>query len=225
MVDGPRPADRMESREYPTRRPAASEPTSSSATASRRLASTRPAAGCSPRRSAECFSATWKPGCGSRNRFQAWGAAFSSAPTASGRVFTSKSGLALLDAETWQELGRIDQPFTPEAVTISPDGKLIASQYGRTIEILDAINRVSAGRIAMREEILGNVVQPRFANALYRHRHAAADAPGAHAAHRGSRRGDLPAPHPQPDRRRNGRNTSATSPTETTCENQTTVIG
>jgi WD40 repeat protein len=75
-------------------------------------------------------------------------------------VFTSKSGVVLLHAQTWRELGRIDQPFAPEAVTISPDGKLIASQYGRTIEILDVGHRVSAGRLVMREEIVGMSFSP-----------------------------------------------------------------
>jgi WD40 repeat protein len=75
-------------------------------------------------------------------------------------VFNSKAGVILLDAQTWQELGRIDQPFAAEDVTISPDGKLISSRYGRTIEILDAANRVSVGRIVMREEIVGMSFSP-----------------------------------------------------------------
>ena len=102
------------------RRPAASAPISSSTAASRRLVSTPPAAGRSPGRSAAC-SRDLETGAREPNRFQASAAASSSAPMASGGLrHQVRSGPAV--GANLARLARIDQPFTPEAVTISPDG-------------------------------------------------------------------------------------------------------
>ena len=85
---------------------------------------------------------------------------FQFSPNGKWGAFGAKSGVVLRDSQSWQEIGRIDQPSPPEAMAISPDARFIASQYRRTIEILDIANHILVGRIDLRDEINGFAFSP-----------------------------------------------------------------